>query len=60
MRQSRNRFIVDALKRALSERGEWSPGFLDALSTPFEQPAAVDELLHHIRKRRRSKRAPRL
>lgn len=60
MKRSRNRFIVDALKKALSERGDWSPGFLDALATPFQESAAVDELLQNVRKRRRSKQAPRL
>ena len=56
---SRNRLIVRALERELSQASEWSPGFLDQLRHPApEERAAVDEMLAHIRRARRSKKPP--
>ena len=56
---SRNRLVVRALERELSERSEWSPGFFDELSAvDAATAAAVDEMLGAVRAGRRSK-APR-
>jgi predicted DNA-binding protein len=56
---TRNRYIVEALRKALAQQSEWSPDFLDQLSQlkPIE---GVDELLHAIKKRRTRKAPPRL
>ena len=53
---SRNRLIVKALERAVSERGEWAPEFLDRLRQVDEDTSeAVDELMNHVTQARRSK-----
>ena len=53
---SRNRLIVRALERAVSEPSGWSPEFLDMLRTvDAETTDAVDRLLQDIRSARRSK-----
>ena len=53
---SRNRLIVKALEREVSERGEWAPEFLDRLRQVDEDTSeAVDELLNHVTQARRSK-----
>jgi hypothetical protein len=59
LRMSRNRLIVRALERELRERGDWSPGFFERLAEPLpELDEAVDEMLDHIRRNRRSKGPP--
>ena len=56
---SRNRLIVQALERELERPSAWSPGFLDALRhTGDDDKAAVDDMLAHIRRNRRSKKPP--
>jgi len=53
---SRNRLIVRALERAVNERPEWAPEFLERLrSVDRETVAAVDELLADVKQARRSK-----
>jgi hypothetical protein len=59
LRISRNRLIVKALERELTQGSDWSPGFFEQLSEIDEKTAAaVDEMLVAIRGARRSK-APR-
>jgi metal-responsive CopG/Arc/MetJ family transcriptional regulator len=59
LRMSRNRLIVKALERELSEGADWSAGFFEQLSPVDEATAgAVDEMLAAVRAGRRSK-APR-
>jgi hypothetical protein len=54
---SRNRLIVRALERAMSERSGWAPEFLENLRSVDQDTAtAADELLRHVRQARRSKR----
>lgn len=53
---SRNRLILKALERELTQGDDWSPGFFEQLSAV--DPAtvgAVDELLAEVRQARRSK-----
>ena len=58
---SRNRLIVRALERAVSERSEWSPEFLDRLRGVDRETAdAVDQLLGDVLEARRSKLPHRL
>jgi len=53
---SRNRLIIRALERAVSERSGWAPEFLEQLrSANRETAAAVDELLADVKQARRSK-----
>ena len=56
---TRNRYVVEALKKAVHEQTAWSPTFLAALDRlhPLE---GADELLRIIRARRTRKAAPRL
>jgi hypothetical protein len=57
LRVSRNRLIVQALERAVSERSGWAPEFLDRLrETDDETAPAVDDLIVVVRRARRSKR----
>jgi metal-responsive CopG/Arc/MetJ family transcriptional regulator len=61
LRISRNRLIVKALERELSEGEEWSAGFFERLRTiDCATAAAVDDLLAAVRARRRSKEPRRL
>jgi hypothetical protein len=56
---SRNRLIVRALERSISERCGWAPEFLDQLRRVDEETsAAVDELLAVVKQARRSKEPP--
>jgi len=56
---SRNRLIIRALERAVSDRSSWAPEFLEKLrAVDQETTAAVDELLTDV-KRARHSRAPR-
>ncbi len=53
---SRNRLIVKALERAVSERVTWAPEFLERLRTVDDDTVqAVDELLNNVKQARRSK-----
>jgi metal-responsive CopG/Arc/MetJ family transcriptional regulator len=53
---SRNRLIVQALERAVSERSGWAPEFLERLRRiDQETETAVDELLADVKKARHSK-----
>ena len=53
---SRNRLIVRALERAVSERAGWAPEFLETLrKVDDETVAAVDDLLTNVKQARRSK-----
>jgi hypothetical protein len=53
---SRNRLIVKALERAISERAGWAPEFLDQLRKADDETIdAVDELLNVVKQGRRSK-----
>ncbi len=59
LKLTRNRYIVHALRDALSEQTSWSPAFLDALDA-LEPIEGVDELEDAIRSKRTRKPAPRL
>ena len=53
---SRNRLIVKALERVVSEQDEWAPEFLDRLRQVDDATVqAVDELLNDVKQPRRSK-----
>jgi metal-responsive CopG/Arc/MetJ family transcriptional regulator len=53
---SRNRLIIRALERAISERSGWAPEFLERLrSVEHDTAAAVDQLLAAVKQGRRSK-----
>jgi len=61
LRISRNRLIVQALRRELSGAADWSPAFLERLSGVDEDTKqGVDDLLKVVASARRSKAAPRL
>lgn len=54
---SRNRLIVRALERAVSERVGWAPEFLEQLrNVDGETSAAVVDLLEAVTRARRSKK----
>ena len=58
---SRNRLIVKALERELSQPSDWSPGFFERLSVVGEGTAkAVQNLRVAVRAARRSKKPRRL
>jgi ribbon-helix-helix CopG family protein len=53
---SRNRLIVKALERAVSERAGWAPEFLQKLRTVDDETVgAVNDLLKDVTQARRSK-----
>ena len=55
---SRNRLIVRALERVVSDRSGWAPEFLHKLYTADPLVAeSVDQLLDDVTSARRSKRA---
>ena len=57
LRLSRNRLIVRALEREVSEPSGWSPEFFDRLrDVDADTGEAVDELLAAVRDARRSKK----
>lgn len=61
LKMSRNRLIIRALERELSQESDWSPGFFEQLSAAdSETAAAVDELLSSVRQARKSKPPRRL
>jgi predicted transcriptional regulator len=58
---SRNRLIVRALERVVSDRSTWAPEFLEKLRDVDQDTiGAVDELLTNVKQARRSKPAPNL
>ena len=53
---SRNRLIIRALERVVSERTSWAPEFLEKLrGVDRETVTAVDDLLADVKEARRSK-----
>lgn len=57
LRLSRNRLIVRALEREISEPSGWSPEFFDRLrDVGADTGQAVDELLAAVKDARRSKK----
>ena len=53
---SRNRLIVRALERAVTDRSAWAPEFLDQLRrVDRETEQAVDDLLAEVSRTRRSR-----
>ena len=56
---TRNRYIVEALRKALAEQTAWSPDFLEQLDR-LEPVAGVDELMRAVKQRRTRKAPPRL
>jgi EAL domain-containing protein (putative c-di-GMP-specific phosphodiesterase class I) len=53
---SRNRLIIRALERAVTERAEWAPEFLERLrEVDDDTVVAVDDLLEAVKQARRSK-----
>jgi predicted transcriptional regulator len=55
---SRNRLIIRALERAVTERAEWAPEFLERLrDVDGDTVGAVDDLLDAVKQARRSKPA---
>jgi Ribbon-helix-helix protein, copG family len=58
---SRNRLIVRALEREVTEGSDWSPDFFTRLESPEPGVADLaDKLLRGIEQNRRSKKPPRL
>ena len=58
---SRNRLIIRALERLVSDRSGWAPEFLDKLRQVDPSVVkAVDQLLINVTSSRRSKRPPAL
>lgn len=58
---SRNRLIIQAVEESLRSRTDWPPGFFERLKARDpDDVAAVDEMMDHIRKSRRSKGPPKL
>jgi len=58
---SRNRLIVQALEREVTEGSTWSPDFFVQLeSTEADVEKAADEMLEVIQSQRRSKKPVRL
>lgn len=56
LKMSRNRLIVKALERELTQGSDWSPGFFERLSAVDPDTVeAVDELLEAVRRTRSSK-----
>ena len=61
LNMSRNRFIVQALEREVSDGSHWSPGFLERLTqVDSKDVVEIDEMVDVIKARRTRKRAPRL
>jgi hypothetical protein len=55
---SRNRLIIRALERAVTERADWEPEFLERLrDVDDDTVGAVDDLLQAVKQARRSKPA---
>jgi predicted transcriptional regulator len=56
---TRNRYVVEALRRALAEQSSWSPAFLAELEG-LEPLSGTDELLRAVRAARTRKAPPAL
>jgi predicted transcriptional regulator len=53
---SRNRLIVQAIEREVTQGADWSPGFFAQLEAPAAGvESAADEMLKNIQRGRRSK-----
>jgi hypothetical protein len=53
---SRNRLIIQALEREITQGSDWSPGFFSSLEAPpREVRSAVDEMQSSIQKGKGSK-----
>ena len=58
---SRNRLIVQALEREMTQGSDWSPDFFGQLAKPEPAvAAAAEEMLRTIQSQRRSKQRVRL
>jgi hypothetical protein len=56
---SRNRLIIKALERVISDRSSWAPEFLDRLRQVDPMAVdAIDQLAADVTSSRRSKRPP--
>ena len=56
---SRSQLIVRAVEKAVADRSEWSPKFLDAIGSPPDTlDVAVDELTDAISSHRSRSEAP--
>lgn len=61
LRISRNRLIVQALEREMTQGSDWSPDFFGRLAEPEPAvAAAAEEMLRTIQSQRRSKQRIRL
>jgi metal-responsive CopG/Arc/MetJ family transcriptional regulator len=61
LRVSRNRFILDALRRELARETEWSPGFFESLQgIDPKDSRALEKSLAAVKASRSSKRPPKL
>jgi predicted DNA-binding protein len=56
---TRNRYIVEALRKALADQTEWPPDFLEQLDR-LEPVEGADELMRAVKQRRTRKAPPRL
>lgn len=56
---TRNRYIVEALRKVLADQTEWSPAFLEQLER-LEPIEGVDDMARAIKQRRTRKAPPRL
>ena len=59
MKMTRNRYIVEALRKALRDESAWSPMFLESLDH-LQPVAGTRDLEKAIAARRSRKRAPKL
>lgn len=58
---SRSQLIIRAVEKAIADRSEWSPKFLDAIGTPYDTlDVVVDELMDAISSHRSRSEAPEL
>ena len=56
---SRSQLIIRAVEKAIADRSEWSPKFVDAISAPRRTlDVAVDELMDAISGHRSRSEAP--
>jgi len=54
---SRNRLIVQALEREITQGSDWSPGFFSSLEAPTrELRSAVDDMQNSIQRGKSSKK----
>ena len=56
---TRNRYIVEALRKVLADQTEWSPAFLEQLER-LEPIEGVDDMARAIKQSRTRKAPPRL